>query len=102
MDQRGRREIDVVRALREQIKVESAAASVGALLDANAGRIATLLVDERECTGKLLAAPEPETPPAASDGTPSVASWSGSLAPAAERLVLLEVNGKLHASIGAA
>ena len=92
----GRREIDVVRASKEQLRVESAAASVGALLDANAGRIATLLVEEREYTGKLLAAPESETPPA-SDGTPSVASWSGAVAPAAERLVLLEVDGKVHA-----
>lgn len=92
----GRREIDVVRAVKEQIKVESAAASVGALLDANVGRIATLLVEEREYTGKLLAAPESETP-APSDGTPPVVSWSGAMASAAERLVLLEVDGKVHA-----
>jgi len=72
----GRREIDVVRALKEPIKVESAATSVAALLDANAGRIATLLVEEREYTGKLLAAPESETP---------------------ADVVLLEVNGKVHA-----
>ncbi|HEY0373014.1 MAG TPA: hypothetical protein VGD79_13500 [Thermoanaerobaculia bacterium] len=67
----GDRTIDAVRAFNETVGVDGAATSIGALIDANIGRIATLLVDDREYTGKLLAAPE--------------------------ALVLLDVDGKVYA-----
>ena len=55
----GERRIDGVRASKEDVPVESDATSIAALLDANAGRKVTLLIDDREYTGKLLAAPAP-------------------------------------------
>lgn len=68
----GSRDLDEVRAAKEMIPVESAATSIAALLEANPGRRVTLRIDDREYTGKLLAAPAPE-------------------------LVLLESDGKVHA-----
>ena len=92
----GDRAIDSVRASTETAGVESAATSIGALLDANVGRVATLLVDDREYTGKLLAAPAAEE---AVQPSPrhamSVDGWNGGPV-AADRLVLLEIAGKTH------
>lgn len=84
----GNRRIDSVRASKETIQVESAATSVVALLDANAGRRVTLLVDDREYTGKLLAVPVVPEP---------VLDAERQIALQTERLVLLEVDGKVHA-----
>lgn len=67
----GERRIDGARAWREEVRVESDATSLAALLDANAGKKASLLIDDREYTGKLLASPAP--------------------------LVLLQIDGKVHA-----
>ena len=53
----GQRQIGVVRAMKETVGVESEATSVAALLDANVGKKVTLLVEDREHTGTLLAAP---------------------------------------------
>lgn len=70
----GDRTIDFVRASHETVQTETAATSVAALLDANAGKTATLLIGDREYSGKLLAVPA-----------------------GGERLVLLEIGGKVHA-----
>ena len=67
----GERRIDAVRASNEVTKVESDATSIAALLDANAGRKVILLLDDREYTGTLLESPAP--------------------------LVLLQIEGKVHA-----
>lgn len=67
----GERRIDGARASREETRVESDASSLAALLDANAGKKVSLLVDDREYTGKLVAAPA--------------------------ALVLLQIDGKVHA-----
>ncbi len=69
----GDRRVDLVRASKEMVDVESAATSINALLDANAGRRVTLTIQDREHTGKLLAAP------------------------AGDQLLLLEIDGKVHA-----
>ncbi|HEV7240778.1 MAG TPA: hypothetical protein VGQ36_16180 [Thermoanaerobaculia bacterium] len=92
----GNRRIDVVHASKEAITVESVATSVTALLEANAGRMVTLLVDDREYTGKLLAVPASEPPPSSPDAV-TVAHWSGAVPANAERLVLLEVDGRVRA-----
>ena len=68
----GGRDIDQVRASKETVGVERVATSIAALLDANPGRKVTLRIGDREYTGKLLGAPAPE-------------------------LVLLEIDGKVHA-----
>jgi hypothetical protein len=67
----GERRIDAVRASKEDVRVEVDATSVDALLDANVGNDVTLRIDDREHTGKLLAA--------------------------REALVLLQIDGKVHA-----
>ena len=67
----GERRIDAVRASKEETRTESDATSVTALLDANAGKQATLLIDDREYSGTIVTAP-----------------------PA---LALLRVDGKVHA-----
>jgi hypothetical protein len=67
----GDRRIDGVRASKEMVQVESEASSIAALLDANAGKKVSLLVDDREYTGTLVEAPA--------------------------TLVLLRIEGKTHA-----
>jgi hypothetical protein len=54
----GERRIDSVRASKEVVQVEGDAPSLAALLDANVGKKVSLLIDDREYTGKLLEAPE--------------------------------------------
>lgn len=66
----GERPIDGVRAWKEVVQVDSDATSIAALLDANAGKKVSLLIDDREHTGTLLKSP------------PS--------------LVLLQIDGKVH------
>ena len=90
----GDRVVDVVRASKEDWSSESAATTVAALIDANPGKVATLLVDDRVYTGKLLAAPTESEIPAPSA---TAAPWSGTVAPPVDRLVLLEVDGKVTA-----
>lgn len=67
----GERPIDGVRAFKEDAPVDAEATSVAALLDANVGRKVSLLIDDREYTGTLVKAP------------PS--------------LVLLQIDGRVHA-----
>ena len=67
----GDRRVDAVRASTETVDVESDATTVAELLKGNPGKKVVLVVDEREHTGKLVASPE--------------------------TLVLLQVDGKVHA-----
>lgn len=67
----GERRVDGARASKEEVQVESEATSLAALLDVNAGRKVSLLIDDREYTGKLVQSPAP--------------------------LVLLQIDGKVHA-----
>ncbi|HYM62505.1 MAG TPA: hypothetical protein VEZ11_16605, partial [Thermoanaerobaculia bacterium] len=89
----GTRAIDEVRATNEIREVMRPAASVADLLDANTGKLATIRVGDREYTGAIMRAPQPDE-----QATPAalMSSITVSVRPATG-LVLINDDGKVRA-----
>jgi hypothetical protein len=86
----GGRVIDEVRAAKEERQTTQRATSIGALLEANTGKVATIRVGESDYTGTLLSAPRGDE---ATDLY--VVASGGSVR--ADSLVLIRVEGRVHA-----